>query len=590
MIDERKFRYLMARQARDRWAIALQSASRKQWLVAAPMSSAGGAELVRFTRGAEIDRLASIAAARRKHGDSPDPRGMGPWIGLLSRGSALGFTQHEIDVDEPDFSRALADAVGGRGPADDARVSWHDHGDFEIEELVATVRSLAEPYAPDEVATALLLAKAVSGVEGGCSTVIEALNAPRPIVVVIAPVQGTAHVFLRMIEQGLIFGGEWEFRSPSGAERGRIAITRSAYKKSLVSLQCGPDGPKRPSIEKAFEAPLPILVTAAASDHVPARLLEAATLVLDTRALDSEIVHRLIENVRGAAPSIAISDNECLELDMTDVRMACRPGLLPNEIVTTLARYAIENRTSDDGDAEDSDRRELRPGQGRATGRAMSSTFIEPSTDPHAPRVETLEGYGAAREWALALKDDINAWKAGSIAWSDLSPRLLLSGPPGTGKTMWAKALGNSLGLPVLATSAATWLTAGHLGDVLAAMNGSFQDAIRRRPSVLFIDEIDGIGRRDTGRIEYDDYWVSIVNKALELLDGAIRSEGVVIVGATNRPDVLDPALRRSGRLERHIVIPKPNLAALAAIFRHHLGDAVEGLATEWSPSGETPS
>lgn len=590
MIDENAFQYLLARQERDRRAIALQSAGRKQWLVAAPMGSAGGRELVRFARGAEIDRLASFSAARRDHGDLVDPRGMGPWIALLSRAFALGSLLREIDVDDPDFDHALNDASDQRGPAEDTRVSWGDHSDFEIEELVATARSLAEPLAPDEVVTALLLAKAVAGVEAGFSTVIDALNGPRPIVVVISPVHGTTHTLLRLIEQGLVLRGEWEFRSPSGAERGRIAITRSIYKKSMVSLQCGVDGPKRASIEKAFEAPLPILVTAGMREQVPVRLLEAATVVLDTGCLDSEIVHRLIETVRGRAPSIAISDDECLDLDLTDIRMACRPGLLPDEILATLGRYAIENRRPGDVDAEDNERQAVRPGQGRTTGRATSSTFIEPSADLQAPRVETLEGYGAAREWAMDLKEDIDAWKVGSIAWSDLSPRLLLSGPPGTGKTMYARALGNSLGLPVLATSAATWLTAGHLGDVLAAMDRSFQDAIRRRPSVLFIDEIDGIGRRDTGRIEYDDYWVSVVNKALELLDGAIRSEGVVIVGATNRPDVLDPALRRSGRLERHIDIPKPNLAALAAIFRHHLGDAVEGLAAERSQSGEALS
>lgn len=589
MIDERTFRYLMARQQRDRAAIALQHAGRKQWLIAAPMASAKERELVRFTRGAAINDLATIAEARRSHGDRPDPRGMGPWIGLVSRGSTLGFVQHEIDVDDPDFDRALADAADGRGPEEDRRV-WGDHSDFEIEELVATARSLAEPFAPDEVTTSLLLSKAVAGIEGGLSAVIDALNAPRPIVVVIAPVQGTVNVLLRMIEQSLIFNGEWEFRSPSGAERGRIAITRSAFKKSMVSLQCGPDGPKHASIEKAFEASLPILVTAADSDRVPARLLEAATLVLNAGPLDGAIVEKLIETVRGAAPSIAISDGECLYLDMTDIRMACRPGLLPDEIVTTLGRYAIENRTSDDDDAEDTDRRALRPGQSRTTGRATSSTFIEPSTDPQAPRVETLEGYGQARQWAMDMKEDIVAWEQGTVPWSDLSSKLLLSGPPGTGKTLYARALGNSLGLPVLATSAATWLTAGHLGDVLAAMDRSFQNAIRRRPSVLFIDEVDGIGRRDSPRIAYDDYWVSVVNKALELLDGAVRSEGVIIVGATNRPDVLDPALRRSGRLERHIIIPKPDLRALAAIFRHHLGDAVEGLVVEWSKAGGTPS
>ena len=90
-------------------------------------------------------------------------------------------------------------------------------------------------------------------------------------------------------------------------------------------------------------------------------------------------------------------------------------------------------------------------------------------------------------------------------------------------------------------------------------------------PCILFIDEIDGIGKRGSGR-EYDDYWNSLVNKLLELLDGTSKSEGVIIVGATNNPDVIDPAIRRSGRLETHVEIPLPDIDALVGILAHHLG------------------
>lgn len=91
--------------------------------------------------------------------------------------------------------------------------------------------------------------------------------------------------------------------------------------------------------------------------------------------------------------------------------------------------------------------------------------------------VETLAGYGKARDWALDLKTDLAAWKAGTVLWSDLSSKLLLSGPPGTGKTTFARALGNTLQLPVFATSVATWLEASHLGDVLKRMRDCFEEA-----------------------------------------------------------------------------------------------------------------
>jgi SpoVK/Ycf46/Vps4 family AAA+-type ATPase len=196
-------------------------------------------------------------------------------------------------------------------------------------------------------------------------------------------------------------------------------------------------------------------------------------------------------------------------------------------------------------------------------------------------RIETLFGYGKeAPEWALALKDDLELWRAGTLQWEDMVTKLLLFGPPGTGKTQFAKALCNTLGIPLIATSVATWLECGHLGDVLKRMSKAFAEAQEHSPSILFIDEIDGIGRRGRSR-NYDDYWTSVVNKALELLDGAVKSSGVVIVGAANDPSVIDKALLRSGRLETQIEIPRPDTAALIGILRHHLqNDLAEIIAS----------
>jgi SpoVK/Ycf46/Vps4 family AAA+-type ATPase len=204
------------------------------------------------------------------------------------------------------------------------------------------------------------------------------------------------------------------------------------------------------------------------------------------------------------------------------------------------------------------------------------SERIEPTlptgtdTDRFIARIETLSGYGEARDWAFDLKEDLALWRAGKLGWEDTSAKLLLSGPPGTGKTTFARALCNTLQVPMIATSVATWMEPGYLGDVLMRMNATFAEAEAAKPAILFVDEIDGINMRGSAG-EWTTYWDQIVNRLLELLDGASRSDGVVVIGATNNPDRIDKALLRSGRLERHIVIPKPDTEALIGILRHHL-------------------
>jgi SpoVK/Ycf46/Vps4 family AAA+-type ATPase len=130
----------------------------------------------------------------------------------------------------------------------------------------------------------------------------------------------------------------------------------------------------------------------------------------------------------------------------------------------------------------------------------------------------------------------------------------------------------------LIATSVARWLEPSSLGEVLAAMNATFEHASRSAPCILFIDEVDNIGNRGRSNRPYDDYWSSLVNRVLELLDGAAKTEGVIVVGATNRPDKIDPAILRSGRLEKHILIPAPDTDALVQIIAHHLGSDLDAV------------
>lgn len=194
------------------------------------------------------------------------------------------------------------------------------------------------------------------------------------------------------------------------------------------------------------------------------------------------------------------------------------------------------------------------------------------SVKPAGPRLEDLEGYGHAKTWGLQLGDDLRAWKAGELAWEDVDRGMLLYGPPGTGKTSYAKALSNSCGVALVIASAARWQSAGHLGDFLNAMRASFAEATKLAPAILFVDEFDSFGDREaSGDQHHRDYRRQAVNGMLECLDPVEGREGVVVVGATNDPSVIDRALLRSGRLETIIEIPLPDAAARVAILRHHL-------------------
>ena len=189
------------------------------------------------------------------------------------------------------------------------------------------------------------------------------------------------------------------------------------------------------------------------------------------------------------------------------------------------------------------------------------------------PALDDLAGYGTAKNEGLAIADDLRAYHAGTIGWSSVARGLVLAGPPGTGKSLYARALAKSAGVPLIHGSFAAWQASGtgHLGDMLAAMRKCFEDARKAAPCLLFIDELDSVGDRGTFTSPYRDYHVAVVNALLELLDGAVDREGVVVIGATNHPQAIDPAILRPGRLERVVRIGLPDMDDLVGMLRTHV-------------------
>ncbi|MBB3998363.1 AAA family ATPase [Aureimonas pseudogalii] len=215
----------------------------------------------------------------------------------------------------------------------------------------------------------------------------------------------------------------------------------------------------------------------------------------------------------------------------------------------------------------------------RATAREKSSVRKVVRNDgvPPGPTLDELHGLGDASNWGKALAVDLADYAAGHIAWSDVDRGALLSGAPGTGKTTFALALGRTCGVPVFVHSLARWQAAGYLNKLLEQMRGAFEEAKAKAPSILFVDELDSFGDRANASDHNANYTREVINGFPECLDGAEARTGVVVVGATNHPELIDPAIRRAGRLDRHLHIPMPDESARKHILLHHLrGELVE--------------
>ncbi|TBY54406.1 AAA family ATPase [Rhizobium leguminosarum bv. viciae] len=188
-----------------------------------------------------------------------------------------------------------------------------------------------------------------------------------------------------------------------------------------------------------------------------------------------------------------------------------------------------------------------------------------------APSLEELPGYGKAKDWANTFIADLGRVRIGELAWVDMDRGVLLYGPPGTGKTLFARAFAQSAGLPLISASVSRWQSYGHLGDLLGAMRETFDRARAQQPAIIFLDELDSIGDRTKFSGDHVNYSRQVVNYLLECIDGAEGRDQVVVVAATNLPEVIDPALLRSGRIERHIKVDLPGANERFDILRYHL-------------------
>jgi cell division protease FtsH len=147
----------------------------------------------------------------------------------------------------------------------------------------------------------------------------------------------------------------------------------------------------------------------------------------------------------------------------------------------------------------------------------------------------------------------------------------LLVGPPGTGKTLLARAVAGEAGVPFFTISGSDFVEM-FVGVGASRVRDMFEQAKKNAPCIIFIDEIDAVGRhRGAGLGGGNDEREQTLNQLLVEMDGFEANEGIILVAATNRPDVLDPALLRPGRFDRQVVVPNPDVGGREKIIRVHM-------------------
>ncbi len=203
-------------------------------------------------------------------------------------------------------------------------------------------------------------------------------------------------------------------------------------------------------------------------------------------------------------------------------------------------------------------------------GKSNAKIYIESQT---GKTFNDVAGQEEAKDALKEIVDFLHDPQRYAAIGAKLPKGALLVGPPGTGKTLLAKAVAGEAKVPFFSISGSEFVEM-FVGMGAAKVRDLFQQANEKAPCIVFIDEIDTIGKkRDNGITGSNDEREQTLNQLLAEMDGFDAGKGVVILAATNRPDVLDPALLRPGRFDRRIPVELPDLAGRVAILKVHARD-----------------
>jgi cell division protease FtsH len=204
-----------------------------------------------------------------------------------------------------------------------------------------------------------------------------------------------------------------------------------------------------------------------------------------------------------------------------------------------------------------------------SVGKSRAKVYVERNT---GVTFDDVAGVEEAKAELKEIVDFLKEPKKFGRLGAHIPKGILLTGPPGTGKTLFARAIAGEAGVPFFSISGSEFVEM-FVGVGAARVRDLFDQARKAAPCIIFIDELDALGRRRGigGLGGGHDEKEQTLNQLLAELDGFDPREGIVLLAATNRPEILDPALMRAGRFDRQVVVDRPDKTGRAAILRVHL-------------------
>merc|ERR1719197_1987628 len=214
------------------------------------------------------------------------------------------------------------------------------------------------------------------------------------------------------------------------------------------------------------------------------------------------------------------------------------------------------------------------PGNPLAFGKSKARFQMEPNT---GVTFGDVAGVDEAKKDFMEIVEFLKRPERFTAVGAKIPKGVILEGPPGTGKTLLARAVAGEAGVPFFSISGSEFVEM-FVGVGASRVRDLFEQAKKNAPCIVFIDEIDAVGRqRGAGLGGGNDEREQTLNQLLTEMDGFEGNTGIIIVAATNRPDVLDAALMRPGRFDRQVTVDRPDLQGRVRILKVHSKGKVLG-------------